>query len=601
MIFKFALRNIVRLPWRSLLYGLIVFLLILSITASFFVFRACETAESALNENYIFVASLVKRTAGQGIPLSEVFKCLDSENIHAFNVTMAEGEGMLPVSGALTKLPNEDDKTEKPSVLLKQADCKLYAVENIALVYPFFSGECMMMQGEGFSKEGYHGERDEVVIPWWLAEMYDIKVGDRINRRYYKKTGEVAYIYIPTTVVGIYTTSEKTVKTEDYPAYIPLAVAETDYEKLYGNSRSVEDFTVERADFILETRESFATFVAFAKENELDFTSSDLIFNNSTYDVLTAELKNIRMIALFLLITVSLVGTAVLIFFTVYLCRSREKERMLLTALGMSKAKISLMIGTELTLIFILASVFGFFGGNGAANGICSFVNDSVLARASASEEIRNLHSASEFEITMPLEKNMHIEISAKGSSVSSLDTKINEIPILNENEIGISRHTFYVYMTGTESDQYFSYGSEATEEELKRLEMREKPTVSVVGVSDLSVFDLTAKRDVPKGVIALFVSESSPYADEESIFLSESNLGDYVSVHLLEAKISTSKVTSTRVYYIAGTYRDNAYCSGNDILVSMEDYHKTYAGCSITDEEDHFTRIADVYTKEES
>ena len=601
MIFKFALRNIVRLPWRSLLYGLIVFLLILSITASFFVFRACETAESALNENYIFVASLVKRTAGRGIPLSEVFKCLDSENIRAFNVTMSGGEGVLPVSSALMELPSEESKTEKPTVLLKQADCKLYAVENLALVYPFFSEECTMIQGDGFTKAGYHGERDEVVIPWWLAETYGIRVGDTVNRRYYKKTGAIAYIYIPTTVVGIYGTSEKMAKAENYPAYIPLAGAETDYEKLYGNSRSVEDFTVERADFILETREDFADFVIFTKENELDFTSVSLVFNNSTYDVLTAELKNIRMIALFLCITVLLVGVAVLIFFTVYLWKSREKERTLLMALGMSKAKISLMIGTELVLVFILTSFLGFFIGNGVANGICSFVNDFVLARASASEEIKNLHSASEFEITMPLEKNMHIEISANGSSVSSLDTKINEIPLLNENEIGISRHTFYVYMTGTESDKYFSYGSEVTEEELKRLEMREKPAVPVIGVSDLSVFDLTVKRDVPKGVSALYVSESSPYTDEESIFLSESDLGDYVSVHLLEAKISTSKVTSSGVYYIAGTYRDNAYCSGDDILVSMEDYHKIYAGCSITDEENHFKRITDLYTKEES
>ncbi|MBQ8498056.1 MAG: hypothetical protein IJ489_11475 [Clostridia bacterium] len=403
MIFKFALRNIVRLPWRSLLYGLIVFLLILSITASFFVFRACETAETALNENYIFVASLVKRSAGRGIPLSEVFKCLDSENIRAFNVTMAEGEGVLPVSSALTELPSEEGKTEKPSVLLKNADCALYAVENLALVYPFFSGECTVTQGDGFTKAGYHGERDEIVIPWWLAETYGIEVGDTVNRRYYKKTGEVAYIYIPTTVVGIYTTSEKMAKAEDYPAYIPLAVAETDYEKLYGNSLSVEDFTVERADFILETREDFADFVIFAKENELDFTSVSLVFNNSTYDVLTAELKNVRTIALFLCITVFLIGTIVLVFFTVYLWKSREKERTLLVALGMS------------------------------------------------------------------------------------------------------------------------------------------------------------------------------------------------------QAKISKSKVTSSGRYYIAGTYRDNKYCSGSDILVSMEDYHKMYAACSITDNENHFTRITDVYTKEES
>ena len=44
MIFKFALRNLVRFPWRTLLYAFIIFFIIVAMTASFFVWNACEVA-----------------------------------------------------------------------------------------------------------------------------------------------------------------------------------------------------------------------------------------------------------------------------------------------------------------------------------------------------------------------------------------------------------------------------------------------------------------------------------------------------------------------------------------------------------------------------
>ena len=76
MIVKFALRNLCRLPWRSLLYFAIVFFMIAAMTVSLFIYGACLDAKNALDQNYIFVASLVQREK-ETIALSDIAYCLN--------------------------------------------------------------------------------------------------------------------------------------------------------------------------------------------------------------------------------------------------------------------------------------------------------------------------------------------------------------------------------------------------------------------------------------------------------------------------------------------------------------------------------------------
>jgi hypothetical protein len=49
----------------------------------------------------------------------------------------------------------------------------------------------------------------------------------------------------------------------------------------------------------------------------------------------------------------------------------------------------------------------------------------------------------------------------------------------------------------------------------------------------------------------------------------------------------------------ITGTYKANEYVSGNDIIMYIDDYYKFFARISITDEENHFKRIGEIYPKE--
>jgi multisubunit Na+/H+ antiporter MnhG subunit len=61
MIFRFALRNMLRLLWRTALYFFIVFFVVVSVVASLLIRRACLNAKTTLEEDYVFVASLVPK------------------------------------------------------------------------------------------------------------------------------------------------------------------------------------------------------------------------------------------------------------------------------------------------------------------------------------------------------------------------------------------------------------------------------------------------------------------------------------------------------------------------------------------------------------
>ena len=80
MIAKLAFRNLIRLPWRTILYFISVFFITVTMTASIFVYGACLDAKRALDENYIFVASLIGRDKSS-LSLSDISCCLESTRL----------------------------------------------------------------------------------------------------------------------------------------------------------------------------------------------------------------------------------------------------------------------------------------------------------------------------------------------------------------------------------------------------------------------------------------------------------------------------------------------------------------------------------------
>ena len=87
-------------------------------------------------------------------------------------------------------------------------------------------------------------------------------------------------------------------------------------------------------------------------------------------------------------------------------------------------------------------------------------------------------------------------------------------------------------------------------------------------------------------------------YGDVPGVYLSSVLQGAFVRIG--NGKVDESLLAGERVLlFIKGTYKPNKYCSGTDILMSLDDYHKLYSEFSVTDENFYFKRINEVVKKE--
>jgi|GEM_PF-1687472 hypothetical protein len=587
MIIKLAFRNLVRMPWRTVLYFLVVFFLVVAVTASVFVYTACTGAKTALDEAYIFVASLVPKDVSAHVSLRDIGYCLSGADIISYNVSMSENEGVIAGGANMFRLPEKVAPEDAAPIWNDEASCKLVAVENLYLTYPFFTGECTIIEGTGLTADGYGGNRAELVIPWWLAEQYGISVGDTLIRRYYRQDYS-RFTFFESVVVGIYKSDFPSSSYEDYPAYLPLAVAELDYGSVTsGYLSSTASLWVDRADFVLKGRGDFDAFVRNAEKNGLDFQQADILFNNSSYDVLSEELRNICVIAVLVFAVVLLVGLGVLIFFTAYFSNSRRKEKEILRALGMKKRAVSGMIMTELAIIVAAAAVSGFFGGRLAAGKLCRYVNDTVLAEAAESAVLRAADAARQNPASMALERETTVEISLAGGRASVPEVPINARKTIRDGEIGVNRHIFYDFgVFETFQDNIWT------------------PT-AVVGISDIgsvktsiSFDEVQALPNYYEDFVYAFVSEEVGFEGERKIIhLGAHDREDYRIV--TASGIMDAYLPRNTAVIVVGTYEENEYCSGTDILVRLEDYQRLYSALSVTDGDFYFERIDTVLKKE--
>ncbi len=577
MIVKYAFRNLIRLPWRTFLYISVAFFITLSVTAALFVCGAVQNAKSETEEGYVFVASLVPKKK-DALSLRDIGYCIDKTEVLAYNVSMSECEGVILGGNYLFNLPENIAFEDAPLGWQDTLGCRMVAVENLGLCYSFFTGECTITEGTGITQDGYMGEKAEAVIPWWFAEEHDVKVGDTITRRYYQGS-KMTYTYHRTEVVGIYETRAYAPNKEDYPVYIPLAVAEFDYGNL--TSKVTDEITIHRADFVLEGRDSFQNFVLTAKENGLDFTNAGLVFNNRQYDVLLSELDDIYMIALIVAVTVFVAGMGMLIFFTVYLCTSRKSEWHLLASLGMQKRKIVAMIALELAVMLMFAVTIGFFVGRFSADAVCSYVETTISEKAAISEIIEKSGKSNTISDTEPLEKTIRLHISVSGVSYETTEMGIHYKTVLKDGEVG------------TVKRKYYDVGGD-----MKASQTAEQIPITIIGVDDVETLGIQVHEEYEVNTeyfIPVYVSASYDRSRlKNNMFLVKSyGKDDYVTIYRYsDMGISEAKNSHTQTLYIAGTYAENIYFSGNDILVSMEDYYKIQRHFSVTDEEFYFERM---------
>lgn len=574
MWMKLSVRNIVRLPKRTAILALIVFIVIAVISACAVIYAVTEHSLSELRSNYVFVATVIPNENITNTGDSEISTKLTGKNLEkvlnnteysAYNVTVPNSYMYLPNEMAIHNYPNGVAE-EYPFTWVDSSGCSVAVTNNLYLERKFFDGTYRIVEGTDLSAAAYIGDSMEIVIPKWISDSYRLSVGDTIVTS--NMTGSITfYRYIEFKIVGIYDTNdpENTIR-GSMRAYIPFQVWKTSADISLKDSTNGISFI--RADFVVNGQDGFEKFVKSAVQNGFDFSAANIIFNNSAYDRLDTELSNVMVISMIIMLVMLAAGGGIFIFFCIYFRSSRSSEAGILHALGMKKSRIALMFLTEILLIFVVFAPLGAGFGIITAKMIAGYVDDTTLSEANAMAAIKQegISGNSMSELILPLEREVSVRIS--GSSL------IPDPPALNP------AYTYYPpvkYVIISEETWHRTFGTTYKDDY-----DHEWDTINIVGVSDVSFFgaDEQLYLDAIEGkenyVPVGYVSRESGLEIGDRVRISRRGHEDYLTFSF--ARMNFEK--RVNVFDVVGYYDDNPYYGGRDVLIPMLCFvrlHSTY------------------------
>ena len=381
---KLALRNIVRMPKRTVVNLLLFLLVVASVFSGIIVYNATEKALAGLDESYTFVATLVPSALSESQLLIDDFRtCFDNEAVLEYNIVFDSRIVFLPREELLYDFISETD-LNLDAVDNKYTDCVVRSTNDLYLERGFFEGKYKMLSGGDFSEEAYDGNTPEIILPKWFADEHGINVGDKIvyyhDLVYYAPSFTQASI--KGVVVGIYENTENPLSHTESGAYIPMQFmmrsgVYTGFSWIVDGGYA-QQFSVERADFVLRDRDAIYPFIENAVNNGFDSSRGDVVFNNAEYDIIREGLLNVRVVVIIFVLIVSAAGAGILVTFTINMIMARRREKEVLRAVGMKKSAVALMFAAELLIIAVLAVPLGYISGRLVSNAIFRYADSAV-------------------------------------------------------------------------------------------------------------------------------------------------------------------------------------------------------------------------------
>ena len=362
-IFKNAIRNVFRSKGRSILIGIILFVLMFSACIGLSIHQASITSQNAsleltnitgqISQNRLNMMKDFepgnkeemkdKMDSVESLSLSELQNYADSDYVSKFyysaSLSLQASDNFSLVETQQRFGPNSSSIT-------------ITGYENDEAMTDFTDGTSTITEGNMFDEQT---EENQCIIPEDLATYNGVSVGDTISLKVDDST-TVNFV-----VTGFYSTTSSN----------PMNASNTIYTSYNVVSNLSSTYNIDlnvNGTYVFNTVKDFNKFKKECTKKGLSdsytVTSSDL----QSYQQSIVPLQNLSKFATYFLIVVFVIGAIVLVVLNIFSIRERKQEIGILCALGMNKTKIVLQFFSETLFIALFAFIIG--SGLGAVTSV---------------------------------------------------------------------------------------------------------------------------------------------------------------------------------------------------------------------------------------
>lgn len=367
-IFKNAIRNVFRSKGRSILIGIILFVLMFSACIGLSIHQASITSQNASLELTNITGQISqnrmnmmkdfepgnkedmkeKMDSIESLSLDELQKYADSDYVSKFYYSASLS---LQASDSFSLMENQQ-QGPGPMGQGNSSSITMTGYENDKAMTDFTDGTSTITEGNMFDEQT---EENQCIIPEDLATYNGVSVGDTITLKVDDST-TVNFV-----VTGFYSSTSSNPMNASNTIY-------TSYNVVNNLSETYDlDLNV-NGTYVFNTVKDFNKFKKECTKKGLSdsytVTSSDL----QSYQQSIVPLQNLSKFATYFMIVVFVIGAIVLVVLNIFSIRERKQEIGILCALGMNKTKIALQFFSETLFIALFAFIVG--SGLGAVTSV---------------------------------------------------------------------------------------------------------------------------------------------------------------------------------------------------------------------------------------
>lgn len=360
-IIKNAIRNIFRSKGRSILIGILLFVLMFSSYIGLSIHQASLTSQTASEQLTNITGQIEMNRSnimknfepGQkedmkdaiqqmnSLSLKQLQKYANSKHVSDFYYSANLN---LETSDSFSALESHQ---QGPSPNQNSNSITLIGYENDNAMQDFTNGTSSISQGNMFDEAT---SENQCIIPEDLATYNGISVGDSITLKV-DDSNSIDFV-----VTGFYTSTQSQNGPQQMNSSNQILTSYTvvkNLSKTYNLDLNVN------GTYVFNTVKDFKKFKKECKKKGLSskytVTSGDLM----QYEQSIAPLKNLSKFATTFLIVIFVIGIIVLVVMNVFSIRERKQEIGILCALGMKKSKIMIQFFAETLFIALFAFIMG--------------------------------------------------------------------------------------------------------------------------------------------------------------------------------------------------------------------------------------------------